>query len=246
MTTYIRPYMYGSRTYGLLRKALGLATMKHKTRWNGDEQIINWGGTDPTPARVTNVLNPHYAVALAVDKLGALRKLSGDNVSVPEWTTSRAEARQWAADGHVVFGRKLLRAAEGRGIEVYTTPDAVGQCPLYTKYCKNKEEYRIHVFKGEVIDVQQKLKRRDFTGDRNKYIRNHDNGYIFARTNVVAPPSVAAAGLAAVHSLGLDFGAVDIGYRIRDDKPFVFEVNTAPGVEGTTFDIYVQKIGAII
>jgi glutathione synthase/RimK-type ligase-like ATP-grasp enzyme len=46
--------------------------------------------------------------------------------------------------------------------------------------------------------------------------------------------------------LGLDFGAVDIGHRIIDNKVFVFEVNTAPGIEGTTLQRYVNTFNEYI
>jgi glutathione synthase/RimK-type ligase-like ATP-grasp enzyme len=42
--------------------------------------------------------------------------------------------------------------------------------------------------------------------------------------------------------MGLDFGAVDIGHRLIDNQFFVFEVNTAPGLEGTTLDKYAKAI----
>ena len=77
----------------------------------------------------------------------------------------------------------------------------------------------------------------DYTGP-NTGIRNHSNGYIYARVNVDVPPLLLSSSLSAVNLLGLDFGAVDVGYRERDGKVFVFEVNTAPGLVGTTLDKY--------
>ena len=35
----------------------------------------------------------------------------------------------------------------------------------------------------------------------------------------------------------LDFGAVDIGYRVRDNRSFIFEINTAPGLSGDFMDV---------
>jgi glutathione synthase/RimK-type ligase-like ATP-grasp enzyme len=42
--------------------------------------------------------------------------------------------------------------------------------------------------------------------------------------------------VAAVNTLGLDFGAVDIAEC--GDHAVVFEVNTAPGIDGTTVSKY--------
>ena len=50
--------------------------------------------------------------------------------------------------------------------------------------------------------------------------------------------TVLSAGIRAVGCLGLDFGAADIGWNSHDGEPSVYEVNTAPGLEGTTLDKY--------
>jgi len=46
--------------------------------------------------------------------------------------------------------------------------------------------------------------------------------------------------LAAVSALGLDFGAVDIIYNEHENQYYVLEVNTAPGLEGTTVEKYAE------
>jgi glutathione synthase/RimK-type ligase-like ATP-grasp enzyme len=46
----------------------------------------------------------------------------------------------------------------------------------------------------------------------------------------------------AVAALGLDFGAVDIGWNRSTRRATVYEVNTAPYVEGTTAKMYAEAI----
>ena len=41
---------------------------------------------------------------------------------------------------------------------------------------------------------------------------------------------------------GLDFGAVDVLWNERQQKAYVCEVNTAPGLEGITLDNYLKEI----
>jgi glutathione synthase/RimK-type ligase-like ATP-grasp enzyme len=48
-----------------------------------------------------------------------------------------------------------------------------------------------------------------------------------------------------IGALGLDFGAVDI-LRTPDEVFKVIEVNTAPGVEGTTLQRYVDAFKKVI
>jgi len=167
-------------------------------------------------------------------------KLKEHNVSTPDWTTQHETALQWIQEGHQVYSRTVLSGHSGNGIFVSSTPEGLVPAGLYTKRVKAKYEYRVHVWKGEVIDFQQKKRRNGV--ESNFLIRNHTNGYVFARGDVELPEMVKSESIAAISALGLDFGAVDIGYVERDNKAFVYEVNTAPGIEGTTVSRYQNVI----
>ena len=115
--------------------------------------------------------------------------------------------------------------------------------PMYTKYIKKATEYRVHVFDGRVIDIQQKRKRQEVPNDEIDYqIRNAVNGWVYCRDGIDCPDSVRMAAINAVAALGLDFGAVDVGWNTHDDAACVYEVNTAPGLEGSTLDSYYEAI----
>lgn len=112
--------------------------------------------------------------------------------------------------------------------------------PLYVKYVPKLLEYRLHVFCGEVILIQQKRKKRD-TGVEGDLalIRNHANGWVFAVEDVNFPtPEIKEdarqTAIRAVQCLGLDFGAVDLVLAKKTNSPIVLEVNTAPGIESPT------------
>ena len=91
------------------------------------------------------------------------------------------------------------------------------------------------------MDVQQKRQRRAIDGI-NFQIRSHDNGWVFCRRHVAPPTDVLTQAVSAVSVLGLDFGAVDVGWNERNQEATVYEVNTAPGLEGTTLEVYKDKI----
>lgn len=182
-----------------------------------------------------------FVLREGTDKLTQFRRFHEQQVASPEFTTDRAIAEQWIQDGPVVC-RTLLRGSEGRGIVVAETAEQLVPAPLYTKYTKKRKEFRVHVLHGQVIDVQEKRKRKEFTDDRDTRIRNTANGYVFCREGVVEPAGLRELALAACASLGYSLGAVDIGFNEHSNRCFVFEVNSTPGMEGTTLQKYSDSI----
>lgn len=84
---------------------------------------------------------------------------------------------------------------------------------------------------GDAVDL---LSKEHTTPDR--IIRSNKRGWKFkavAAKNV--PASIKSASLAAVTALGLDFGAVDLVLDL-EGNPYILEVNSAPGLEGTAFE----------
>jgi hypothetical protein len=178
-------------------------------------------------------------------------------VRTPEFTTDKFTASHWIAQGHTVVERHILNGNSGAGIRL-VEPILEGQgrnenniiekCPLYVKYVPKKQEYRIHVCGGVAVDIQRKARRKDVPDEAiNWKIRNHDNGFIFARNeDGVVPPDVIEQAVNAVIALGLDFGAVDVIFSDKEQKAYVLEVNTAPGLAGETLAGYVRRFGQYV
>lgn len=139
-----------------------------------------------------------------------------------------------------MFCRTRLQSHSGGGIVIAESIDDLVNAPLYTKYIKKKKEFRVHVFNQEVIDIQEKRKSHD-VANVDFRIRNHASGFVFCRDNIVEPSDLRTVSIAAVTTLGLDFGAVDVIYNEKQDKCYALEVNTAPGLEGTTLQSYINK-----
>lgn len=247
MKLFVMPYRKGSNGAREMRDGLEatmIKTERSRYRPKANHLVVNWGNAEPNVAIGDSVLNKPLAVGVAVNKLTAFRVMQEAGVSVPEFTTDVNVARAWAQDEKVVFCRTLLRSSEGKGIVLARTPAEVVAAPLYTKRVAKRDEFRVHVFKGEVIDAVQKRLRRDAQNDanHNAFIRNHDNGWVFAHENVVVPDAAKAEAIKAVEALNLDFGAVDLAVTARG-RVYVFEVNTAPGLENkATIVAYVNAI----
>ena len=205
--------------------------------------ILNWGNSSPftwDDNQAGLVLNYPSNVKRAINKLLAFYSFKENNVSHVEFTEDKDIAQSWLKDGEVVC-RKLLSSYEGKGIVVASTPEELVNAPLYTRYKKKKAEYRVHVFDGKVIDIQQKRKKKDV--EINNQIRNTAGGWVFCRENLDPPTDLLSTSISAVAALGLDFGAVDIIYNQKENKCYVLEINTAPGIEGTTVTKYINAIG---
>ena len=90
------------------------------------------------------------------------------------------------------------------------------------------------------LGIPEQKRRRNEHADPNWRIRNLANGFIYAREDVRPPECVTSVARRALDCIDLDFGAVDVIYNARQNRAYVLEVNTAPGVTGTTVDRYVD------
>ena len=220
--------------------------------------VLNWGNNNVPDwynefERRGLVADRHFinhpdVVKVASNKLLAFQKMQEHEVAIPKFTASKEEATTWWEEKGIMV-RTLLRANSGRGAIYFPKRSECEEgtelpnAPLYVRYIKKQDEYRVHIFKGEVIDVQQKKKRREVDNDDVDYqIRNACNGWVFCRDDVTAPPQVIEQAKKAVEALGLDFGAADMLYNHSGEKAYCVEVNTAVGLEGQTLESYKNAI----
>lgn len=202
-----------------------------------DDIIINWGKSG-YQENVTDgiILNKPNATRLAGDKIRTFEALRQHNISIPEFTTDRSIASNWLNEGSIIVARTVLNGHSGRGIVIVEGDEELPHAPLYTKYIKKQHEYRVHVL-GDKTYVRQKRRREDCENP-NWRIRSHNNGFIFAQNVSYIPEGIEDLSRSAINALGLDFGAVDIIFNESQNRCYVLEVNTAPGLEGSTSEYY--------
>lgn len=237
----IFPYRQKSRSANRLAQVLGGKVMNIKTMiipqtW---DVVINWGSSECPYGVDVRVLNRPSAIRTASNKREAFRVLQQAGVQIPAFATSKADV-SW--EGLTVVRHKLT-GHSGEGIELVDDKAALPVAPLYVEYIPKKDEYRIHVIGTSITTIQRKGARSDFDGKPDFKVRNHKNGFVFVRQSDVGGPitpplEVLEQARAAIAALGLDFGAVDIVWNEKAKKAYVLEVNTAPGMEGTTIAEY--------
>ena len=258
MRVRIQQYKAGSQSARELSERLGVKRLRmegSRFRPREDDIIINWGSTiDRFPG--AGYINNPVDVSQVCNKLSFLQLMERNNnqvarpVDIPEFTTDPNKAKEWCWEGHTVICRQMLNASGGRGIRVHwgtsqDDQDSLPGAPLYTKYMKKRDEYRVHVFEGDVIHVQQKRRRRD-QEDVDNQVRNHDNGWVFTINDVNPPDKVLDQARLAMVASNLDFGAVDVIWNQFHETAKVLEINTAPGLEGTTLDKYTEAFTKLL
>lgn len=254
MATKIYAHNPGSRGARALATALGCRVLRHtgsRYAFKRGDVIINWGCGSAFTDGGGNVITPTYnqpaSVRVASNKRSTFELLSQQRVpGLPRFTTVAAEAAEWRVgrrgNAPAVVVRRILNGHSGHGIEIVSPGgDLPTDAPLYVEYIKKTREARLHIFNGRLIAWQEKRRRREVPdADVNWQVRNHDNGFIFARDNVVTDQRAVDIAVAALAALGLDFGAVDLIFNEQGNAWYFLEVNTAPGLEGQTITDYAE------
>lgn len=176
------------------------------------------------------------------NKIEQLERFRAHGVVAPAFTTNPAAIDELGS--RIVFARTLINSTNGRGIVEFNREEQSDYptAPLYVEYVPKRAEHRFHVFGEQVIDVQEKRKKRGFDADRNTRVRNVNNGYVYCRDGINPPDGAADLAINAVKALGYNYGAVDVIYNEKRNQSYVLEVNSRPGLMGTTLDKYVNAI----
>jgi len=194
--------------------------------------------------RTTKVrpLRKQFKYGQSINKVQQYNWFREQEIPALEFSTDAEWAKARLAEGQTIFGRKYLNASCGKGIVVMESTDDFVACPVYTLYKKKKREFRIHVFKNQVVAVVEKKRRREFTGERDTKIRNLANGYVFVQSVSDEPEGLRELALRAAAVSPSDFRGVDIGFNEKKSELFVIEVNSAPGIQGSNVNKYLQAI----
>lgn len=244
----VLPYKSGSKSATALAEALGGRVLKVRGdsiyRPRADDLVINWGSSRVLPNLVGHdIVNSPDQIKNVGDKrrFFQLMEYAYPHLIPDFWTYAVGIPNE----AFPIVCRTVLNGHSGQGIVIANTREDLVDAPLYVKYEKKQQEYRVHVGSSGIIAVQRKARRRDVPDDQvNWEIRNHDNGFVFVRNGFTAPENVLTAARQALGVSGLDFGAVDVIHNERQDRAYVLEINSAPGLEGTTVQDYVRYFNA--
>lgn len=266
MRSVILPHNMASEGSKALSSILGFRRIRRENsayRYNKGDVVINWGCPE-RPNHIPEdaiVINDFESVANASNKIRAFEIMNREDVSIPNFTTDEDEAYYWSSEGNkTIVARTVINGHGGNGIVICEPGDFIPDAKLYTMYVPKKSEYRVHVFDGRIIDVTRKVLREDYPDKPNVNwkVRNHANGFIFTRfkrgveqnrfneEKHVCPNWVKEEAIGACNALCLSFGAVDVIYNQKENRAYVLEVNTAPGIADIACDRYANSFRSFI
>ncbi len=247
----VYPYKMGSASSKLLAKALDAIRVFPDRDYSPkkNDLIVNWGsGHRPIWGAElvsrSQILNHWQNICFAIDKAESFSHFLAGGVCVPKFTQSRTKAISWLEEGIVVVGRQVLEGTRGEGVCVMEKPTQFRTCCLYTQYEEPTKEFRVYTFNGKFLDALEKRRDSDrlAEGTINYQVRTEENGWVFCHNGVYVPQEVAKQAVLATNALGLMFGGVDIIWNEKTKRASVLEVNTAPGIFGTTVSLYAEEI----
>jgi len=262
MTIKILPYKAGSRSARALATALGCkvlnTTAESRYKPRSGDTIINWGrsteDTHPVFERTvlglykTLMLNAPCDVAQVSNKLRFFEEMQFHCLSdlLPKFFTNKDDIQD---EDFPIVARTILNGHSGAGIVLCNDRASLVDAPLYTRYLKKKDEYRVHLGLTSsgttIISVQRKARRLDHSSP-NWQVRNHANGFNYVRDTCLPPQPVIEVATTVFEASDLDFGAIDVVFNEQMNKAWVLEINTAPGLEGQTVTDYATYFKGVI
>lgn len=210
---------------------------------------IRWGKSELSMPSGAPYLNHRAAIETALDKRRTFGAMQDNGVLHPEWTTAPAQAADWLLAGDMVVARHTLTSHSGQGIQIVTNDGIVYKDPsctapwqsakLFTKYFKRTAEYRVFVVGGAAVLVYRKGASSEIPKEsRQYYVRTHATGWNFCAVALSdVPAQVLEMGVRAAASIDIDVCAVDIGWHEPSSSVVVFEINSAPGIDGGTVPV---------
>jgi hypothetical protein len=171
-------------------------------------------------------LNKPPAVGRSVNKHTSFKMFANAGVRIPWVLLGREHADEVRKrNGDTVVCRNTLTGCDGEGIIMCEPGEPLPAAELYVQYIEKDAEYRVHVFRGTIIDRVKKV-FPDGHKCKDRRIRTTGNGILFQRNGIYVPKDVYKQAVKAVAALGLDFAGVDV--VTVGERAYVLETNTAP------------------
>lgn len=189
-----------------------------------DQIVFNYGSSKVF--NLKDMINPPAAVDLSVNKINTYRVLKANLVPTVTFVLNEKDVPDywsWVVCRSTVTGRNC------EGVLITRPYDIVKDCPLYTKYFTHTDEYRIVVYKGNVLSRYRKANLKD-----GQYELEPMTHHGFAELD--------ASCIEAAKAIGLDYCGVDVLCNEKTGNYVVLELNSGPLLTDETEEALVKLI----
>lgn len=227
----------GSTTGKLLRQKFS-AIRKQTNRKAKCDLLLRWGSTQVfSNLKYKKELNTLEAIKRTTNKLEMLTVLKAASIPTPEFGTCPEQSAEFMDRSGNFYIRSKL------GVVRYGNDYSIATDQYYSKPIKYKRrEYRVHVFNGKVIGLYEKIPNDPIPENRPKLFKSNTCKFVRSDPTISrVDPVTQQICIAAVQSLGLLFGGVDL-IRDKNGLFFITEVNSAPGLNSQMIERYVNEI----
>ena len=221
---------------------------------NGEpDYVVNLGTTEEYNISST-ILNNRNMVRTASNKKQSRRAFVEAEVPTPKLFNRASDIQKGDLP---VIGRTSYHK-KGQGFWFCKTmkevQNAVRQgATHFLEFVPRTREYRVHTFIKPRAIEQEERSTEDYTSikisekvwqgknkpDPDEPQKNHEFGWTFLGPQNRREEEldvVRHAAKQAIASLGMDFGAVDVMYKIKTKRPYVLEVNSTPSLADDNAD----------
>jgi len=228
-----------------LSTLLGLKLTASPEKING-ELKIRYGNSLPTSQDETNVVNSANVIKLCSNSELFSTFCKENDIFSPDYIPIQKVVVQ-----DVKFPVLARNKYHHQGLDIKLIENAEGflvEKNIYGRFMVNfiptSFELGLHVCKGKVL----KIFKKEPLEDCHPFIRNIRCGYHFKVVSNLEDNFVLAQKvvLEAFEKLGLTFGRADVGYVKELRKYVIFEINTAPGLNHLTADLYAKQLMELI
>jgi glutathione synthase/RimK-type ligase-like ATP-grasp enzyme len=214
--------------------------------------IMRYGhiGTIPPEFRIgpTVGFNSTHVINVCSNKYTFSTLMKQNNIYSPEFFSSKEDVHP--GDFPIMI-RDSLCSYGGRGITVVKNMDEfiANWVPGYywTRFIKMPFEYRVHLLGGKIARIFKKIKETE--GDEEDLpVRNVGHGYHFSLQNASSFVQDRIEPIVnEVYSvLPGNYMALDIGWDRENQKYFVMEANSAPGLNTRTAKDYAEYLAPLL
>lgn len=191
--------------------------------------IFNFGFSKKTTG--VKKLNKSNEVEISLDKELTFKALKENKINSPSITKDFQEASSWIKQGRIVVVRNETKGNNSKGISFCSTQKELNKykkAPLYTRYIHFDSEYRINLWRGEILSVYKKVLIQKNTAFKFILQKTYNPKFIDLAKNIYK-------------AIPLDFVGVDLIVTAKNNI-FVLETNSAPILFPTTIKKLVEKI----